>query len=116
MIYEHKTQPLLNRKKFLIRMLQHGGVSLSLLLVSLGLGMLGYHFLEGFTWIDSLLNASMILGGMGPVDTLLTPGGKIFASLYAIFSGTIFLIGAGILVTPMAHRLIHRLQLEEEQS
>lgn len=113
-MYEHHTQPLLSRKQFLFRLLKHGAVSLALLSASLGIGILGYHHLEGLSWIDALLNAAMILGGMGPVDTLYTSSGKIFASVYAIFSGTIFLVGAGILITPVVHRLIHSLQLEEE--
>jgi hypothetical protein len=114
MIYEHRSQPLLDRKKFLGRLLKHACVSLGLLLVSLFGGMLGYHLLEGFSWIDALLNASMILGGMGPVNPITTVAGKVFASLYAIFSGVIFLIGAGIIVTPVAHRIIHRLHLGDD--
>jgi hypothetical protein len=81
--------------------------------LSLGLGVLGYHLTEGLSWLDSLLNASMILGGMGPVDVLHTPAGKLFASFYALFSGAVFLGMAGIVVAPIAHRLLHRLHLEE---
>jgi len=114
MIYEHRSQPLLPRKQFLIRLLYHTGISFSLLLVSLAIGVLGYRLLEGFSWIDAFLNASMILGGMGPVNTLITVPGKLFASLYAIFSGVIFLMGAGVFITPVAHRIIHRLNLEED--
>jgi hypothetical protein len=114
MIYEHRTQPLLPRKLFLARLLRHAAVSLGLLLLSLGIGILGYRLLEGFSWIDSLLNASMILGGMGPVNPLVTVSGKVFASFYAIFSGVIFLVGAGVLITPVAHRIIHGLNLEED--
>jgi hypothetical protein len=114
MIYEHKTQPLLPWKLFLVRLLKHGAVSLVLLILSLGLGVLGYRITEGFSWIDALLNASMILGGMGPVNPLTTVQGKLFASFYAIFSGVIFLVGAGVVITPMAHRMVHRLHLEEE--
>jgi hypothetical protein len=65
------------------------------------------------SWIDALLNASMILGGMGPVNQLQTDGGKVFASFYALFSGVIFLVMAGVVVAPMAHRVLHRLHLEE---
>jgi len=115
MIYEHRTQPLLPRKQFLVRLLKHGAVSAALLTVSLGLGIIGYRVLEGFSWIDALLNASMILGGMGPVNTLVTIPGKLFASFYAIFSGVIFLVGAGVIITPVAHRIVHKLHLEEDQ-
>ncbi len=114
MIYEHKSQPLLPRNQFLVRLLKHTAISGGLLLFSLLIGVIGYRFLEGFSWIDALLNASMILGGMGPVNPLLTIPGKIFASLYAIFSGVIFLVGAGVMITPVAHRILHRLQLDEE--
>ena len=114
MIFEHRTQPLLPRKLFLLRMLKHGSVTLGLLVFSLGLGVIGYRVLEGFSWIDALLNASMILGGMGPVNPLVTVAGKLFASFYALFSGVIFLVGAGVIITPVAHRIIHSLHLEEE--
>jgi len=113
MIYEHRSQPMLNRKQFIIRLLKHGSVSLGLLLFSLLVGILGYRITEGFSWIDALLNASMILGGMGPVNPLSTNPGKIFASVYAIFSGVVFLAGASLIITPIAHRILHHLQLEE---
>jgi hypothetical protein len=96
-------------------LLKHGAVSFTLLFISLGIGILGYHMLEGLTWIDALLNASMILGGMGPVNPLVTVPGKLFASFYAIFSGVIFLVGAGVIITPIAHRILHQLHLDEEE-
>jgi hypothetical protein len=111
-MYEHRSQPLLPRRLFLRRILGHGLVALSLLFVSLGIGITGYHFTEGLPWVDALLNASMILGGMGPVNELRTAAGKLFASAYALFSGMAFLATAGILVAPLAHRLLHRLHLE----
>ncbi|TFG48395.1 MAG: hypothetical protein E4H33_04250 [Anaerolineales bacterium] len=114
MIYEHRSQPLLPRRLFLARLLKHTAVSGALLLLSLLIGVIGYRLLEGFSWIDALLNASMILGGMGPVNPLLTVPGKIFASVYAIFSGVIFLVGAGVIITPVAHRISHQLHLEED--
>jgi hypothetical protein len=114
MIYEHHSQSLLPRKQFQVRLLKHGAVSLGLLIFSLSVGIAGYRVLEGFSWIDALLNASMILGGMGPVNPLVTVPGKLFASFYAIFSGVVFLVGAGVVITPLAHRIIHRLQLEGE--
>jgi len=79
---------------------------------SLFIGIAGYHFTEGLPWLDSFLNASMILGGMGPVNELHTNGGKIFASFYSLFSGIVFLLIAGILIAPFAHRFLHRLHLE----
>ena len=111
--YEHRSEPILPRRRFLRRVLGHSLVALALMLVSLSLGILGYRLTEGMSWIDALVNASMILGGMGPVNELHTGGGKLFASFYALFSGVVFIIMAGIIVAPLAHRLLHRLHLEE---
>jgi hypothetical protein len=82
---------------------------------SLGIGMAGYHFLESLSWLDSLLNASMILGGMGPVNPLQTAAGKIFASFYALYSGVVLLAAVGILVAPIFHRFLHRFHLAEDK-
>lgn len=111
-LYEHRSEPLLPFRQFLRRMLKHGLAALLILAISLGIGVLGYRLTEGFSWIDALLNASMILGGMGPVNALRTEGGKLFASFYALYSGVAFLATASILIAPLAHRLLHRLHLE----
>ena len=110
--YEHKTQELLPRALFLRRLLGHVLLAAGFLTVALAIGILGYHLSEGFGWLDALLNASMILGGMGPVDPVRSAAGKVFASFYALFSGVVFLGIAGIIVAPIAHRLLHRLHLE----
>jgi len=110
MIPTEITHPLLSRKGFIRRLLKHASVSLALLIVSLSIGIIGYHITERLSWTDSVLNASMILAGMGPVDTLHTTQGKWFASFYALFSGTVFIAAAGIVVAPFVHRLVHRLQ------
>ncbi len=115
LFYEHKSQPLLPRKQFIIRMLWHGLNASLFLVVSLIIGVLGYHLTEGLSWLDSLLNAAMILGGMGPVDAIQTTGGKLFASFYALYSGVAFLAVASILIAPLAHRLLHRLHFESSQ-
>jgi len=112
-MYEHKSEPLLPRRLFLLRLLRHALFAIGVLTISLAIGMLGYHFFEKMNFVDSMLNASMILGGMGPVAPLQTSGGKIFAALYALFSGIIFLVVVGIIIAPLAHRLLHRLHLEE---
>jgi hypothetical protein len=112
-MYEHRTQPLLPRRLFLLRMLRHGLLALIIVLFSLGIGVVGYRACEGMPWLDALLNASMILGGMGPVSELHTVAAKLFASAYALFSGVAFLATVGILVAPLAHRLFHHLHLEE---
>ena len=116
MVYEHKTEPLLPFRLFARRLLVHASAGLLVIAVSLGLGVLGYHHFEHFSWLDSLLNASMILGGMGPVNSLQTAGGKIFASCYALFSGVIFLVVVGVIIAPVAHRVLHRLHLESEKA
>ena len=81
--------------------------------VSLLIGILGYRFLNGETWLDALVDAAMILGGMGPVAALTTPSAKLFASFYALFSGIVLLAVAGILMAPWVHRLLHRLHADE---
>ena len=85
----------------------------ALLTGSLGLGMLGYHHFEGLPWVDAFLNASMLLGGMGPVDMPRTESGKLFAGFYALYSGVLFLVLAAILLAPVFHRVLHRFHLED---
>jgi hypothetical protein len=114
--YENRKEPLLPRRAFLLRMLQHLGAGALVIFLSLGIGMLGYHSLEQMSWVDSLLNASMILGGMGPVNSLSTDAGKVFASAYALFSGVIFLAATGVIVAPLVHRILHRMHLDENDS
>ena len=104
---ERHYEPLLPLRLFLWRMLNYGGLAVLFLMVSLSLGVMGYHLIAGLGWVDSILNASMILAGMGPVDTMTTASAKLFASGYAIFSGVAFLSSVGVLVTPVAHRVLH---------
>jgi hypothetical protein len=96
-------------------MLYHWFFASAIVLVSLGIGIAGYQITEGLSFIDGLLNASMILGGMGPVNELHTNAGKVFASFYALFSGMLFLVVAGIIVAPVVHRLLHWMRIEKEQ-
>ncbi len=112
-MYEHRGQPLLPRTAFLRRVGRHTGVSLGIIAGSLAVGVCGYRFLERMSWIDALLNASMILGGMGPVNELRTTAGKLFASAYALYSGLIVLVAAGVLFAPLFHRFLHRFHLQE---
>lgn len=102
------------RRRFVSRVLRHGGAMLALLAFALAVGVVGYHFWGGLGWLDAMVNASMILGGMGPVDPITSTAGKLFASFYALFSGVLLLTSVGILLTPIAHRLLHKLHLEEE--
>ena len=82
--------------------------------VALSIGVAGYHFIAGLAWIDALLNASMILTGMGPVDVLRSNAAKVFASLYALFSGVVFISLMGLLLSPIAHRVLHKFHLSDE--
>src|SRR6266704_5758618 len=88
-MYEHRTYPLLSRAKFARRVARHLLLALFVIGIALGIGVLGYHCIGGLSWVDSLLNASMILGGMGPVDQLQSNAAKLFASLYALFRGSL---------------------------
>lgn len=111
-MFEHRQQPLLTAREFLRRQLFFLLVALGIIAGSLILGILGYHFFEGLTWIDSLVNAAMLLGGMGPVNELHTTAGKLFASFYALYSGIIFLVSVGVILAPLYHRFLHRFHLE----
>jgi hypothetical protein len=90
-------------------------VALGVLVFGLGIGVLGYRFIAHLSWVDLLPNASMILGGMGPVDPLPTNAAKIFASLYALFSGLAFIGIVSVLLAPFVHRLLHRVHAEERE-
>jgi hypothetical protein len=114
-IYEHKGQKLLPRRLYFHRLLAHGLLALVVILGALLICVLGYRLFAGFTWVDSLLNASMILGGMGPVGELPSDAAKIFASFYALFSGLVFIGVMGILLAAPVHRFLHRLHLDEEK-
>ena len=102
-----------HRRPFYQRFLIAVGVSGCLVGSSLGLGILGYHFIAELNWVDALLNAAMILTGMGPVNTLSSDAAKVFASLYALFSGVVFITATGILLSPIFHRVLHRFHIEE---
>ena len=114
-MYEHRKQPLLSTAKFLKRLGRHGLVASGVLICGLGIGVLGYHFFAHLRWIDSLLNASMILAGMGPVDPLPSNTAKIFASCYALFSGLAFIGIVSVLLAPFVHRMLHRFHAEERE-
>jgi hypothetical protein len=111
--YEHRSQPVIPRRTFLRRILYHALLALAVVSVSLVLGVLGYRFLAGLSWIDALMNAAMILGGMGPVNEIATISGKLFASFYALYAGVAFLAVAAVLIAPFAHRLLHSLHLDD---
>lgn len=112
-MYEHRKQPLLTRSQFTRRVLAHMGIVVGAVAIALAAGIAGYHFIGGLGWLDALLNASMILGGMGPVDPLHSDAAKLFASFYALFSGLVFIGVLAVALAPFLHRLMHRLHIEE---
>src|SRR5690349_20625323 len=106
-MFEHRHQPLLSHRRFMRQLAQSAGMSVGLAVMSLLIGIVGYHVVAGFNWVDSFLNASMILSGMGEVHDLTTTAGKIFAGSYALFSGVVFLATWTIVLAPLAHRVLH---------
>src|SRR5690348_9781496 len=113
-MFEHRKSKLLPRRSFYVRLACSVAVGLVVIAISLGIGMLGYHHFENFSWVDSFVNAAMILSGMGPLTPLATNGGKVFAGCYALFSGIMFITSAGLMLAPVAHRLLHKFHLESE--
>ena len=114
-MYEPRNQPLLSRIEFFFRVVRHSLLASAVLFLALGVGILGYHWFEDLSWVDATLNASMILGGMGPVTELKTEGGKLFASAYALFSGVLFIGLMGVVLAPFAHRLLHHFHMKADE-
>jgi hypothetical protein len=114
-MYERKTLPPLSRIHFLRRVLGHAAAAVLLLMLSLLLGMAGYEYFEHLRWRDAFLNAAMLMGGMGPVDAPRTDAGKVFAGVYALYAGLIFLVAAGLIFTPLVHRVLHKFHWEQGQ-
>ena len=114
-MFEHHTKALLPRRVFYRRLVRHALLGFAVIFVSLGIGMFGYHTFENLPWVDAFVNAAMILSGMGPVATLQTDGGKIFAGCYALFSGIALIAILGIIFAPVVHRFLHKFHLEDEE-
>ena len=115
-VREGKAESVVAWAHFRARLLRHGAIAGLLVLFSLGVGMAGYMGFEKLSAVDAFLNASMILGGMGPVATISTSGGKIFAGLYALYSGLVFLVVGALLLAPVVHRVLHRFHWEVSKS
>jgi hypothetical protein len=113
--YETARDLVIPFSRFLFRLANNMRAVLGLVCLSLAAGVLGYHVFEGLSWLDALLNASMILGGMGPVDTLHTVGGKLFASVYAIYSGLFLIAVTGFIMAPVFHRVLHKFHVRDEE-
>jgi hypothetical protein len=114
-MYENKRQPPLPHHRFVRRMLRHTVAAIAVLLVSLVLGIGGYEYFEHLPWRDAFLNSAMLMGGMGPVDAPRTDGGKVFAGLYALYAGLVFLVASGLVFAPVVHRLLHRFHWEQDR-
>lgn len=112
--YERRTEKLAPRSVFFKRLAFSLLLAFSMMACALIIGIVGYHILGGLHWIDSLLEASMILGGMGPINPLTTNAAKIFASLYALFSGLMFIGVMGVVLSPIMHRFLHKFHVDEE--
>jgi hypothetical protein len=111
-MFEHRSQALISRAQFVRRMATHAALATGVVAGSLLIGVLGYRLSEGMPWVDALLEAAMILAGMGPTHELRTLSGKLFATGYALFSGIVFLTIAAVLFGPVLHRFLHRFHLD----
>lgn len=112
--YEHKGEPIVSREAFLRRLGRNAVVALSIIGVSLVAGIIGYRTLEGMDWIDAFLESAMLLGGMGPIHAPATVAGKLFAGVYALYSGILVIGTAGIILAPIFHRVLHSLHVEDD--
>jgi hypothetical protein len=115
LVFEHRTAPLASRFTFVRRQLRFAALSGAIVAGALAIGTLGYHGTEGLPWLDALLNAAMILTGMGPVDRMQTSGGKWFATGYALASGVLFVTTVAVLFAPLIHRFFHHLHVELDE-
>lgn len=113
-MYEKKSEPLLSTNQFYQRVIKTILIASAIIVFSLFIGIIGFHYTCEATWIDSLHNSSMLLSGMGPVINITNTGGKIFSSSYALFSGVVFITNIGVILAPLIHRLYHHFHLEEE--
>ena len=113
-MYESYHQRLLSRRRFFRRLINNFIIAFFIIFCSLAIGMSGYKYTENMSWVDAYINASMILSGMGPVSSLHTTAGKIFAGTYALFSGIIFLIVMAIILAPIVHRFLHKFHGQEK--
>lgn len=114
-MYEHHHHPVLPLRSFIRRVIRNLFIGAVIIAFSLGIGMLGYSYFEKMNWVDAYVNATMILSGMGPVSTLNTDAGKIFAGSYALFSGIVFLVIIAVILAPIIHRFLHKFLVKESK-
>lgn len=112
-MFEHKYEKLAPQSVFARRIAISVLMASALIVVALSIGILGYRHFAGYDWVDAILEASMILGGMGPVNALPTADAKLFASAYALFSGLVFIAIMGIMLAPVTHRMLHKFHIDE---
>ena len=115
-LFEHRSEPLIPRVAFMRRLARHALFAALIMTFSLFVGMAGYAYFEHLPWRDAFLNSAMLLGGMGPVDPLKTPAGKLFAGFYALYAGIVFLGTATVLLAPVLHRILHRFHCDEHDA
>jgi len=115
-LYEPRHVPPISRRRFARRMLNHFAVASGFVAGSLLIGMAGYAHFEHLAWLDAFLNAAMLLGGMGPVESPQSSGGKLFAGLYALYAGLVFLVAAAILIAPAVHRMLHKFHYPDDHA
>lgn len=113
-MYEHHSEKLLPGRLFLSRVVRHAIFAAAVLLMSLVGGIMGFHYLASQDWLDAYLNAAMLLGGMGPVGAIDRPEGKLFAGLYALYAGIVFLAASAVLLAPVVHRVLHKFHISEK--
>lgn len=114
--FEHHSAPLVSHAVFVGRLTRNIVLALALIGIALAIGMIGYRLTEGMDWLDAYLNASMLLGGMGPVAALHTDAGKFFAGTYALFCGLLIVIASGVILAPILHRVLHAFHVEDDES
>ncbi len=112
-MYEKRHHPIASSRFFIRRLLRHGVLASLLMSGSLMVGILGYHWLEGLSFVDAFVNAAMLMGGMGPVDTMHSDAAKLFAGCYALYCGLVLLVTTGILAAPVLHRLLHQFHMTD---
>ena len=116
LMFEKRSHPLASREVFSRRLLRSALLALATIVIALAIGMTGYMGFESMGVIDAFANAAMILSGMGPLTPLLTDGGKIFAGLYAIFSGLLIFGVAGLILAPVFHRILHSFHVDDDDA
>jgi hypothetical protein len=114
MFYEHHSRRPISGRAFALRMARHAALALFVSVLSLGVGMAGYAYCEGLAWLDAFLNAAMLLGGMGPIHQPATAAGKLFAGIYALYAGLVFLLVAAVMLAPVLHRILHHFHWMEK--